>query len=97
DCIAACDRARRTARPCKVARSAALYGAIWSRACAGPVFRKADSRLTLLRELVATSQRVTDTPGRLAKVATLAELLRRLAPEEIETAVACLCGETPHG
>ena len=30
-------------------------------------------------------------------MAALAELLRRLAPEEIEIAVAYLCGETPHG
>ena len=53
--------------------------------------------MTRLADLVATSQRVADTSGRLAKVAALAELLRRLAPEEIEIAVAYLSGETRQG
>jgi len=47
-----------------------------------------------LAELVATSQRVAATPARLEKVARLAELLARLAPEEIDIAVAYLSGET---
>src|SRR5262245_46275916 len=53
--------------------------------------------MILLRELVATSQRVAATSARLAKVAALAELLRRLAPEEVEIAVAYLSGETRQG
>ena len=53
--------------------------------------------MTRLTELVVTSQRVAGTSGRLAKVAALAELLRRLSPEEIEIAVAYLSGETRQG
>ena len=53
--------------------------------------------MTRLADLVATSQQVAGTPARLAKVAALAELLRRLAQDEIEIAVAYLCGETPQG
>jgi DNA ligase-1 len=53
--------------------------------------------VTVLADLVATSQRVGATPGRLAKVAALAELLRRLARDEIEIAVAYLSGETRQG
>jgi DNA ligase-1 len=51
----------------------------------------------LLSELVQTSQRVADTPRRLEKTAALAELLRRLAPAELEIGVAYLVGETPQG
>jgi DNA ligase 1 len=53
--------------------------------------------MTRLADLVATSRRVAGTSGRLAKVAALADLLRRLAPEEIEIAVAYLSGETRQG
>ncbi len=53
--------------------------------------------MTLLAELVAASQRVGATASRRAKVAALASFLRRLAPDEIEIAVAFLCGETPQG
>jgi ATP-dependent DNA ligase I len=53
--------------------------------------------MTRLADLVATSQRVAGTSGRLAKVTALAELLHRLAPDEIEIAVAYLSGETRQG
>ncbi len=53
--------------------------------------------MTRLAALVAASQRVGATASRLAKVAALAELLRRLAPEEIEIAVPYLSGETRQG
>ena len=53
--------------------------------------------MTRLADLVATSQTVAGTSGRLAKVAALAALLRRLAPEEIEIGVAYLSGETRQG
>ncbi|HZP87387.1 MAG TPA: ATP-dependent DNA ligase [Burkholderiales bacterium] len=52
---------------------------------------------TFLSQLVDTSQRVAATTSRTAKRDALAELLRRLDPEEIETAVASLIGETVHG
>ena len=38
--------------------------------------------MTLLGQLVATSRRVAETPGRNAKIAALAEFLRMLAPAE---------------
>ncbi|MGH8630614.1 MAG: ATP-dependent DNA ligase [Burkholderiales bacterium] len=50
--------------------------------------------MTLLASLVETSRRVAQTPSRLAKVEALAALLRGLAPDEIETAVAFLSGDT---
>ena len=53
--------------------------------------------MTRLAELVTASQRVGATASRLAKVAALAATLRRLAPEEIEIAVAYLSGETRQG
>jgi len=53
--------------------------------------------MTRLAELVTASQRVGATASRLAKVAELAALLRRLQPEEIELAVAYLSGETRQG
>lgn len=53
--------------------------------------------MTLLADLVATSERVGATPARLAKVGALAELLRRLAPAEIEMTVLYLTGETRQG
>ena len=42
----------------------------------------------LLRELVETSRQVAATSSRLAKIELLAELLKRAAPEGIETAIA---------
>jgi DNA ligase-1 len=45
-----------------------------------------------LAELVETSRRVTQASGRLEKIGLLAELLARVPPEEIETAVAFLSG-----
>jgi hypothetical protein len=42
--------------------------------------------MTRLADLVATSQQVAGTSGRLATIAALAELLRRLAPDEIAVA-----------
>ena len=51
----------------------------------------------LLFDLVATSRRVAATRSRTEKVAALADLLRRLAPEEIETAAAFLSGQLRQG
>src|SRR5207249_3906433 len=48
---------------------------------------------TRLAELVATSQHVARTSGRLDKIALLAGLLRRVEPPEAEIAAAYLCGE----
>jgi DNA ligase-1 len=53
--------------------------------------------MTLLVDLVETSQRVSATSGRLAKVRELANLLRSLQPAEIETGVHYLSGELPQG
>ncbi len=53
--------------------------------------------MTLLARLVDVSQRVAATSGRLAKVRELAEVLRALAAEEVETAVAYLSGDVPQG
>src|ERR1700731_1399315 len=53
--------------------------------------------MTLLADVVATSHRVADTPGRNAKVAELAACLRGLAPEEIQIGVAYLSGEPRQG
>src|SRR5262245_36995818 len=49
---------------------------------------------THFADLVATSSAVRDASGRLDKVARLADLLRRLADEEIAPAVAFLSGQT---
>ena len=51
----------------------------------------------LLADLVATSGDVASTRARSTKVAALAELLGRLAPEEIEAAVGFLTGEPRQG
>src|SRR5712691_7291696 len=53
--------------------------------------------VTLLADLVRTSERVSATAARLSKVRELASFLRALAPEEIETAAHYLSGETPQG
>ncbi len=51
----------------------------------------------LLAEVVEASARVAATPARTAKVAALADLLRRLAPDEFEPAVGFLVGEPRQG
>ncbi len=51
----------------------------------------------LLADLVATSARVAATRARTVKIAELAGLLRRLAPEEVEVAVAYLSGHLRQG
>ncbi len=48
----------------------------------------------LLADLVETSRRVAGTTRRLDKIAALADCLCRLTPQEIEVAVAFLCGDT---
>jgi DNA ligase-1 len=51
----------------------------------------------LLNELVATSSAVGEASSRLTKVGLLADLLRRLAPEDIEIAIGFLSGEPRQG
>ncbi len=51
----------------------------------------------LLAEIVITSGAVASTRARSAKVVSLATLLQRLAPEEIEPAVAFLAGHPRQG
>ncbi|HEX6898556.1 MAG TPA: ATP-dependent DNA ligase [Thermoanaerobaculia bacterium] len=51
----------------------------------------------LLADLVATSSRVAETRSRSEKIAALADLLRRLSPEEIDIAVAYLSGHLRQG
>ena len=51
----------------------------------------------LLADLVATSTAVASTRARSTKTAALAELLGRLAPDEIEPAVGFLTGEARQG
>ena len=53
--------------------------------------------MTLLATLASVSRKVADTSSRLEKIRELAGLLRRLAPEEIATAIAFLSGETRQG
>ena len=53
--------------------------------------------MTLLAELVGTSRQVAETASRNAKTALLADCLRKLAPAEIEAAIAYLSGETRQG
>ncbi len=50
-----------------------------------------------LHDLVQTSQAVAGTRSRKAKVAALADGLRRLRPDEVEIGVAFLSGELPRG
>src|SRR5688572_7250287 len=52
---------------------------------------------TLLTTLVEASNAVASTRARSKKVALLAELLRRLAPNEVSLAVSYLSGELPQG
>ena len=51
----------------------------------------------LLDELVKTAEAVTSTRSRLAKVDALAELLRRLEPDEIAPAIGFLVGKPRQG
>jgi hypothetical protein len=51
----------------------------------------------LLCEVVEASARVAATPARSAKTAALADLLRRLDPDEVEPAVGFLVGEPRQG
>ena len=51
----------------------------------------------LLSEVAATSAAVTSTASRSAKVAALADLLRRLDPDEVAVVVAALTGEVRQG
>jgi DNA ligase 1 len=51
----------------------------------------------LLTEVVEASARVAATPARSAKIAALADLLRRLDPDEVEPAVGFLVGEPRQG
>ena len=53
--------------------------------------------MVLLADIVDTSARVGEIPGRLAKIAEIAALLARLSPDEIELGVAYLAGELPQG
>jgi len=53
--------------------------------------------MALLAELVSTSSRVSATPSRLAKVREIADLLARLAREEVGIGVSYLAGELPQG
>jgi len=50
-----------------------------------------------LHELVVTSTAVAQASGRLVKIGQLATLLRRLAPTEVEIAIAFLAGEPRQG
>jgi DNA ligase-1 len=51
----------------------------------------------LLRELVETSKAVQSSSSRLAKIAQLADCLRRFTPQETAVGVAYLAGELPQG
>src|SRR5262245_29045911 len=51
----------------------------------------------LLAELVETSQRVGENMSRRVKVAAIADLLRKLAREEVEIGVSYLSGVTRQG
>jgi ATP-dependent DNA ligase I len=51
----------------------------------------------LLAELIAASSRMSGTRSRLAKIEALADVLRRLAPDEVPLGVAYLSGDTRQG
>jgi len=53
--------------------------------------------VTLLAHLVGASQRVSAASARTAKVRELADFLKALPPDEIETAVHYLSGDIPQG
>src|SRR5262245_8150423 len=61
-------------------------------------FRARSSRWTVFfHDLVATSAAVGETSSRLAKIGLLADLLRRLGPDETEMAIGFLSGEPRQG
>jgi DNA ligase-1 len=53
--------------------------------------------MTFLADVVATSSAIAETSSRTKKVETLADLLRRLDPDEVPTAVAFLSGVPRQG
>ena len=53
--------------------------------------------MSLLADLVRTSARVAETPGRLAKIGALAERLRQLEASELEVAIPYLSGQMRQG
>src|SRR3954471_17260046 len=53
--------------------------------------------MTLLINVVTTSQRVAETSSQLEKKRAIAECLRTVAPDEIPIAIAYLSGETCQG
>jgi DNA ligase-1 len=52
---------------------------------------------TPFAELAGASRRLAETPARLGKIEIVADLLRRLAPDEVEVAAAYLAGEPRQG
>src|SRR6202043_2856297 len=83
-------RMRRTGVPCGPPRSDGERAEARAKGASA-------ASMTLLANLVETSQRVGATSGRLAKIRELAALIRTLQPDEIETAVHYLSGELPQG
>ena len=61
-----------------------------------PLYLQGPGRM-LLHDLVTTSATVAEASSRLAKTALLADLLRRLAPHEIDMAIGFLSGEPRQG
>src|SRR5918992_2002790 len=53
--------------------------------------------MTLLADVVAASQEVTETSSRSRKIAILADLLRRLDPDEVAPVVGFLAGAPRQG
>ena len=53
--------------------------------------------MVLLHDLVAASAAVAEASSRLAKIGRLATLLQRVAPAEVEVAIAFLSGEPRQG
>jgi DNA ligase-1 len=53
--------------------------------------------MTLLADVVTASRKVSETSSRSAKVATLADLLRRLEPDEVGAVVGFLAGAPRQG
>ena len=51
----------------------------------------------LLDDVVQTSRAVAQAGSRLTKIGLLADLLRRLSPNEIEIAIGMLSGEPRQG
>ncbi len=63
----------------------------------GGVGRRCHTVAVLLADVVETAERVTATSSRLAKTEALADLLRRLSPEEVAPAVGFLVGRARQG